>query len=102
MHLLNIRVLNREFIPGVAEWKKDAVFAEPLATDAMLRLLQSQASVTVVYSVRSNCDCTADTTCLRSSEAFWHAEECEQRRPVLFFEDDADGAWPEGEGLCLE
>lgn len=102
MHLLNVRVWNCEIIPGVAEWKKDAVFAEPFATNAMLRLLQRQASVTVVHSVRRNGDCTANTTCLQSSEAFWHAEEREQRRPVLFLEDDADGARPKGESLCLE
>lgn len=92
MVLLNVRVWYCEIISGLAEWKKDAVLAEPFPTDAMLRLLQCQAPMTVVQSMRRSGDCKADATCLRSSEALWHAKECEQQCPVLFLEDDTDGA----------
>ena len=60
MHLLNIRVWNREIIPGVAERQQNAILAEPLLAIPMSWLLKQQEAVEVVCPMRRQSNVTAN------------------------------------------
>jgi hypothetical protein len=64
------------------------MFAEPFFTNAVLRLLQCQATMTVVYPMGRTGDCKAATTAFCSSEVLWYAKKREQRCPIFLLEDD--------------